>query len=213
MDLVATDADARDSTRREVMMAAATPKSLAARFKLSLTIGLLYVASTSSVRADGSVLRLKHQSDGVEISIFTDPPPIRSGAVDVTAVVVPVPPGARRPAPVFKVCAYPSGAPERKICDSNTVRTPAMNKPFRAGHLELPEAGRWQIEIEYEVGQEGAILGPFLVEVEEGAAGGNTWLLWVGLPTAALVVFAAHQRLVHRRQRQPASPPATPGVS
>jgi hypothetical protein len=214
MDLAATDADARDSARREVTMAAARTKSLAVGLKLSLTIGLLFVASTSAVHADGSVLRLRHQSDGVEVSIFTDPPPIRSGSVDVTIVVVPVPPGARRPAPWFKVCAYPSGAPERKICDSTEVRTPAMNKPFRAGHLELPEGGRWQIEIASDLGGDGGVvLGPFLVEVEEGAVGGNSWVLWVGLPTAAVVVFAAHQRLVHRRPRQPASPPATPGVS
>ena len=174
------------------------------RSGLPLAICLLFACS-SPAHGDGPVLRWKQSLEGMEVSVFTDPP-IRTGTVDVSILVVPIPAWARVPAPSFRVCAYPSGSPEKKICDGSLVRAPATNKVFRAGRLDILEPGRWQVVVESDLA-EGAELGPFLIEVEEGPGGHSSWMLWVGLPAVAVVVFAAHQRLVHRRSR-PVAPSA-----
>jgi hypothetical protein len=172
------------------------------RSSLPLAMCLLVFAASPAL-ADGRFLLGTKRGDGMEVSVFTDPPPLRTGAVEISVMVVPLRKGIRLPAPSFKVCAYPSGQPEKLICDESVVRTTALNQVFRAGRLDIPEAGKWQVEIESDI-TDGAKLGPFAIEVIEGTSSNHSWLLWLGLPVAAVAVFAVHQRLVHRRSTRPA---------
>jgi hypothetical protein len=161
----------------------------------------------SVARGDAGMLRYRKVIDGVEISVFSDSPPIRTGIFDVNILVEPVPPNARRPAPIFQVCAYPVDSPEKKH-RADEIQAPAMNKLFTAAELEITEQGRWQVEIDADVGGTDLELCRFEIDVVDAPARLG---VWVGLPAAVIVLFAAHRWLVHRRQRR-LTRPASPGV-
>jgi hypothetical protein len=181
------------------MMALGTP----VWSRWSLAMGLLTalcVLHPAPARADGGTLRYAKRYGHVEISVFTDPTPVRTGStVDVSILVEPVSPGRRTPLPAFQVCAYPQNDPKNRQCQP-AAEGVAINKLFRATQLELTEPGTWQIEIQAET-EDGQIVLGFPVEVEYGFPHWATYGALIGLPGAAILIYIVHQRLVRRRQR------------
>jgi hypothetical protein len=178
--------------------------SSGARSADRLAIFVLAAASIllpSTARGDGGTLRLRAQVGGVEVSVYSNPPPVRTGMVDISILVNPVPADAQRPSPIFQICAYPVDNPEHKI-RAGVVRTPAMNKLFTAAELQLLEPGRWKVEIDAEI-VDGVKLGEFEIDVRDQPA---RFALWIGLPAAVVVVFVAHRWLVSRRLRRSVRP-------
>jgi hypothetical protein len=191
-----------------------TARGLATRTRVRLTswpavvvLAALGIVPPANARADSDVLRFKKTIDNVEISVFTPPPPIRAGTVDINVLVRPDPPNARVPAPVFQICAYPVGFPEKKRRADN-VLTPSLDKMFTAAELQIPAPGRWQVEVDADIVNAERV-GEFEIDVEEpsGRLG-----LWIGLPLAVIVIFVAHRWLVHRRHRRVVRP-ASSGIA
>jgi hypothetical protein len=163
-------------------------------------------------RGDGGTLRYSTRTRGLDIEVFTDPTPVKTGTVDVSVYVKPFPAGETRPMPVFQVCAYPVAAPALRQCEPATSEV-ATNKLFRAAQLQLTQPGLWQVDVTIE-SADGNFRAGFQLPVEAGYPDWATYAKWIGLPVVAVVIFAAHRRLVLRRQRERAPPavaPSSPG--
>jgi hypothetical protein len=134
----------------------------------------------------------------MKISIYTDPNPARVGKLEVIDLAEPVPPGARIPSPACQVVYYPAGTPKKRRTTPSSLISP-MNKPVQLAQLELTEPGPWQVEVQMEVERDSRYYAPFQLTVEEASVGAS-FAYWVGLPSAAVLLFIALRRLVARRQ-------------
>jgi hypothetical protein len=157
--------------------------------------------TATPARGDGGTLQKTLRTRTLEINIFTDPTPPRTGTVDVNVVMLPIPAGTSQALPAFQVCAYPDGAPEKIHCDT-PVMARAMN--YRAGQLDLPKAGLWHVEVRVEA--DVPITGKFDLNVEEGYPAALTYAVWIALPAVAAWMFMIHRRRVNRRQRITTAP-------
>jgi hypothetical protein len=167
------------------------------------------VLSATPARGDGGILRYSTRTRGLDISIFTDPTPVRTGTLDVSVLVRPIPITETRPLPAFQVCAYPLAAPAKRQCESATTEV-ATNKLFRAAQLQLTQPGLWQVEIEID-SADGQFLAIFQIPVEDAYPDWVTIGVWVALPVVAILLFVVHRWLVRRRERAETPPlPAEP---
>lgn len=157
------------------------------------------VVGPPAARGDGGKLRASTQTRGLDIAVFTDPTPVRTGTLDVSLFVRPLPAGETRPLPAFQVCAYPVAAPAKRHCEPATPAE-ATNKLFRAAQLELTQPGLWQVEVVVD-SADGWVVTSFQLPVEEGPPQWAAYALWIGLPAVAVLLFAAHRWLVWRRER------------
>jgi hypothetical protein len=156
---------------------------------------------SSFLKADGGTLCLLERAGGYQVAVFTSPTPLRAGPVDVSILVQNAStreqvPGARV---VVRLKRHGTTGP---TLEYEATTEAATNKLFRAANLDLPEAGRWDIEIRID-----GPFGPAGVKCEVEAAGPlPRWLEvwpWVGWPALAILLFCVHQRLVRRRVRSP----------
>ncbi|MFO0808212.1 MAG: hypothetical protein U0746_06280 [Gemmataceae bacterium] len=160
---------------------------------LTLVLALLTPALAS---ADGGTLRLSQQCDGYRIALFTAPASPRAGVVDFSVLVQSADAGATLADVPVTVYAYPDCRLHDRIGGPATEAA-ATNKLFRAIQLNLPEPGRWHVEVTAGSARvETAIdVGPPL----------PPWLdlaVWIGWPAAVVALFAVHQCLVRRRRPQ-----------
>lgn len=166
---------------------------------LSLLTGVVVI---SSAHADGGTLQFTGQRHGYQISIFTSPTPLRTGSVDVSVLVQETATGKIRTDVPISVRAFPLHHPESAIGGSATHEA-ATNKLFQAIILDLPEPGKWRLQVTVQE-------APAPIELEVEVAGAlPSWVdlsLWIGWPALAVVLFAIHQWLVHRRLLAPKRP-------
>src|SRR5208337_4324032 len=97
--------------------------------------------------ADGGSLRLSGTQSGYRITVFTAPTPFRAGWVDISVLVQdsltgePMT-GARVTVRMSKLGQLPLDYP--------ATAEAATNKLFRAAQFELPEPGRWDMQVRVE---------------------------------------------------------------
>jgi hypothetical protein len=145
--------------------------------------------------ADGGTLRLSGKEGGYRIAVFTAPTPFRAGAVDISVLVQDASTGDPLPQVQVTVRMARSGGPALEYPATTEVAT---NKLFRAAQFELPEPGRWEMQVRVE-----GPLGPAMIGGEVEAAGPlprwpEIWP-WIGWPALVIVLFSIHQMLVQRR--------------
>jgi hypothetical protein len=163
-------------------------------------------------RADGGTLRFSKQSGGYRITLFTLPTAPRAGVVDFSVLVQ----SADSERPVLDVPvtvhAYPEKEPHRRTGGLATTAA-ATNKLFRAIQLELPEPGRWHVEVAVHAPQQSV---QETTELEVGPPL-PSWIdlgMWIGWPLGAIMVFVIHQALVRRASsRCSTSQPSLTGFS
>ncbi len=160
-------------------------------------IGLLAALLGPAVAyGDGGTLRLSQQRDGLRISVFSAPTPLRAGSVDFSVLVQDAA-GAPLPDLPVTVHAHPVGRPEQ--CSGGPATSEAAtNKLFRAAQFELPAAGRWRVEVTVN-GPERATNVAFEVEAEEPLPAWIDFGFWIGWPVVAVLLFGLHQYLARRR--------------
>jgi hypothetical protein len=150
-------------------------------------------------RADGGTLRFSKQSGGYRITLFTLPTALRAGVVDFSVLVQSA--DSERPVLDVPVTVHvnPEKEPQRRTGGLATTAA-ATNKLFRAIQLELPEPGRWHVEV--------AVHAPgHSVQVKTELEVGSplpSWIdlgMWIGWPLGAIMVFGIHQVLVRRKVR------------
>ena len=78
----------------------------------------------------------------------------------------------------------------------------ATNKLFRAAQFELPEPGRWELQVRVEGLHGIAVIGGEVEAAEPLPRWPEIWP-WIAWPAAAIALFSIHQMLVQRKCGSP----------
>jgi hypothetical protein len=168
------------------------------------TICLTFAAvgmSCADVWADGGVVRWSEVRDGVELTVFTSPNPLRAGPVDVSVLVQDVETGDAISDADVQVRLIPG---DRKAAPVHAVAThaDATNKLLQAALVELPSAGEWEVEVECTTAIGAGTRTSVANFSMEAGQPLPRWLAiwpWFTWPVAAILLFGVHRRLVARK--------------
>ena len=132
--------------------------------------------------------------------MFTAPTPFRAGPVDISVLVQDAITG--EPIPEARVTVVLSSRNQLVLPIRRTATSDAAtNKLLKAAVFELPEPGRWEVEVAIEGGQQ---VGRVRFELE-AAGRAPQWPAmwpWIGWPAPVILFFSIHQLLVWRKSRQ-----------
>jgi hypothetical protein len=145
--------------------------------------------------ADGGSLRLSGKKGGYQITVFTAPTPFRAGAVDISALIQDATTG--EPMTQVRVTVRMT-KPGSMALEYPATTEAATNKLFRAAQFELPEPGRWAMQVRVE-GLRGIAVIDGEVEAAEPLPRLPEMWRWIGWPALVIVLFSIHQLLVYRR--------------
>ena len=136
---------------------------------------------------------------GYQICVFTSPTPLRAGAVDLSVlvqngsngqVITNVEVAVRMTQPGKSALAYPA------------TSATATNKLFHSAQFELPEPGRWMLEVNVQ-----GPLGPAVVRGEldavEPLPRWHALWPWIGWPALVIALFSIHVALEQGKKRCP----------
>jgi hypothetical protein len=135
--------------------------------------------------ADGGSLRFSGVKGGYRISVFTAPTPLRAGTVDFSALVQDVSTG--EPAVQVQVIFRLSRSGRLPLEYPATTEA-ATNKLFRAVQFELPEPGRWDMQVSV-VGSQGSVVLGCEVEAAERLPRWPEMWPWIAWPVPVVAIF------------------------
>ena len=141
--------------------------------------------------ADGGSLRLSGKKGGYQITVFTAPTPFRAGPVDISVLVQDGSTG--EPMPQARVTVRMT-KPGRPALEYPATTEAATNKLFRAAQFELPEPGRWDMQVQVEGSHGLAVIGGEVEAAEPLPRWPEMWP-WIGWPALAIALFSIHQIL------------------
>jgi hypothetical protein len=154
-----------------------------------LTACLLLGTWCTLARADGGMMRLSSKQSGYQITVFTAPTPIRAGVVDVSVFVQDASTGN----PMTQVRVTVRMIKSAKLALEYPATTEsATNKLFHAAQFELPEPGRWNMQVKVK-GSHGLALIACEVEAAEPLPRWREIWPWFGWPALAIALFSIHQ--------------------
>lgn len=175
-----------------------------------MIFGWLFLGAwCASASGDGGTVRRSEKSGGFLITVFTAPAPFRAGPVDISVLVQDAMTGEPVPEARVTVCMtlnrsdYSARSP--LFLEHPATREAATNKLLHAAQFELPEAGRWQLEVQVEGAHGLAVIRGQVEAVDPLPRWRELWL-WISWPALAMALFTIHQMLVRRRSAQ-AGPP------
>jgi hypothetical protein len=131
--------------RRKVssLYSAALNKVFRAALLLSFGAAALLIQVSHGL-ADGGVLLMKQSSGALWIAVFTEPAPLRAGLADISVLIQ----DRDSQQPVLNaevmVVLHRKG---RETIRTQARREQAKNRLLYAALLNLPEAGRWEMEV------------------------------------------------------------------
>ena len=173
-----------------------------------LVFGWLSLATLCSpARADGGSLLLSEKRGGYQITVFTAPTPFRAGPVDISTLVQDASTGDLVTQARVIVRMTKAG---RLVLEYPATFEAATNKLFRAAQFELPEPGRWEMQVEVRGVHGPAMIGGEIEAAEPLPRWRELWP-WIGWPAAVIVLFSIHQLFARRAGRsgsysQPSEP-------
>ncbi len=152
---------------------------------------LLLVAWCTLADADGGTIRLASKQSGYQITVFTAPTPFRAGPVDISVLVQDSLTG--EPMTGARVTVRMSKLGQIALEYPATTQA-ATNKLFRAAQFELPEPGRWDMQVMVEGSQGPAEIAGEVEAAEPLPRWREIWP-WFGWPALAIALFSIHQIL------------------
>jgi hypothetical protein len=141
--------------------------------------------------ADGGSIRLSETKCGYRITVFTAPTPFRAGPVDISVLVQDSLTG--EPTAGARVTVRMSKLGQLALEYPATPEA-ATNKLFRAAQFELPEPGRWDMQVRVEGSHGPAVIAGEVEAAEPLPRWREIWP-WFGWPALAIAVFSIHQIL------------------
>ncbi len=161
---------------------------------------------TEHARADSGTMRISQRHGNQQITVFTDPTPLRAGPIDVSVLVQDLEAGNPDLTPTIDISIKPR---ERltNVVRYRATNAAASNKLFQAANFDLPHAGWWEITVDVR-GSEKSAPVCFDVEAAEPLPPWQELWPWFCWPLIVIVVFAVCQHRVPpagRRHRKGAS--------
>lgn len=156
----------------------------------------------ADVWADGGVVRWSEEQDGVELTVFTSPNPLRAGPVDVSVLVLNAETGVVISDTDVQVRLIPRDQMASPI-HAVATHTDATNKLLQAALVELPAAGEWDVEVECTTPAGAGTQSSVAKFTMEARPQLPRWLAvwpWFTWPVAAIFLFGFHRHLVTRKQ-------------
>jgi hypothetical protein len=141
--------------------------------------------------ADGGLIRLSENKGGYRITAFSAPTPFRAGAVDISVLVQDAATGEPLTESVVTVRMTRS---DRTALEYPATSESATNKLLQAAQFELPEPGRWELQVEVE-GVHGRTVLTAGLEASEPLPRWRELWPWIGWPAMAIALFGIHQVL------------------
>lgn len=180
----------------------------------------LWLLTSSLLHADGGITLGQIERDGLRVTIFAAPVPIRAGPLDLTFLVQEIP--SNQPATDARIeCSVqrlspPSPNPVRLPTWCSTLspgaRLPATaqhsrNKLLVGVYLPLTEAGRWQLTMDVARAQTRFTASlPFDVSPPQPPL--ETWWPLIAVVPAAILLYLWRSILIRLKRRTTGSPPA-----
>jgi hypothetical protein len=156
----------------------------------------LILHPSSLAMADGGTVRLRQRAGGYQIAVFTSPTPLRAGPVDVSALVQDA--ATEECLPEAQVTVRLKSNAGGRTLEFSATTAAATNKLFHAAVFELPQAGRWDVDVAVDGPHGPALLG-FPIEADGPAPRWHDFWPWFTWPALVVALFGLHQVLVRRR--------------
>src|SRR5437868_8324098 len=157
---------------------------------------------SSFLRADGGTIRMSEKKGGFLITVFTAPAPFRAGPVDISVLVQDA--STEEPVPQAQVSVRMT-RPGQPGLEYPATREAATNKLLHAAQFDLPEPGRWHLEVQVEAAHRLAVIGGELEAAPPLPRWRELWP-WIAWPALAIALFGIHQVLCRRRAGKAAPP-------
>lgn len=162
----------------------------------SLMSGWLFLGSCCApASGDGGTILMSEKKGDYLITVFTAPTPFRAGSVDISVLVQDSLTGDL--VPQIRVTVRVS-KPGQLASEYPAPAEAATNKLLHAAQFELPEPGRWQLEVQVEGVHGLAVLNGELEAAAHLPRWRELWP-WIGWPALAIALFGIHQVLARRR--------------
>jgi hypothetical protein len=145
------------------------------------------------VRADGGTLRFSKRCGDYRITLFTAPPTLSVGPVDFSVLVQSIESETPLLDLPVTVHVYPEGKPQQRLGGTATSEA-ATNKLFWAIPLDLPEPGRWQVEVAVDSPQ-GIVRAEGDLEIGPAVGSWSELTSWIIWPAGVVLLFVVHQFL------------------
>ncbi len=150
--------------------------------------------------ADGGTVRASVATGVWQITVFTAPTPPRVGMVDVSVLVQGVDSGTLVPDVRVRIVAT-AHTDSAHVIECFATQESATNKLFQSAELEFPEAGRWEVRVIIERGNDQRE-ARFDLEIGSPIPNWLALLPWVGWPAGAVLLYTVHRALVRRKQNR-----------
>lgn len=172
----------------------------------------LLLASSPSLIADGGITIGQIDQDGLRVTVFAAPVPIRAGLLDVSFLVQEIPSNlpvgdASIRCSVLKL-SPPAPDPVRlpAWCAAITPGTgiPATpghsgNKLLSGAYIPIPEPGRWELSVNIARGA-GTFTGSIPLEVSPSLPPFSTWWPVIALAPLGILLYIWRARLLTARR-------------
>jgi hypothetical protein len=152
---------------------------------------LLHQACSPRALADGGTLRASLRRGGYQVTVFTAPAVLCAGQIDLSVLVQDARTG--KPITEMPVVVRASRADRRPgEIEAEATTRDATNKLLRAARLELPEPGRWHIEVSIgEIDPSQPVT--FDVEVASTPPRWRQMIPWIAWPILPIGLYAIAQ--------------------
>lgn len=147
-------------------------------------------------RADGGLVRASGEQDGLLVTLFTSPTPLRVGSADVSVLVQDAHTRDALLDAVVEVRLEPPGGGDALVT-TRLDHASATNKLLQAATLALAEPGRFRLVATARRGPASAVTGAEVEVAEQLPALLALWPL-LALPPAVVGIFIVHQWLRRR---------------
>jgi hypothetical protein len=164
----------------------------------AIVVGLVLGSWSAPALADAGAMLWSRAVGGYRITVFAAPTPFRAGAVDISALVQDASTGD--PMTPVKVTVRMT-KPGRPALEYPATAEAATNKLFRAAQFELPEPGRWALEVEVQGSQGQAVTGGQLDAAETLPRWRELWP-WISWPALPIALFGIHRCLARTTSRR-----------
>lgn len=151
---------------------------------------LLLLATAVRARGDGGAVVLRGSADGLEMTLFGEPAPLRVGDADLSVLVQDVGSGATILDGEVDLVLEPPAGSGRPEVRARLDAAHATNKLLRAAAVVLGEAGTWTARVEVARGgqRSSRVEGP--VDVAPARPALLRLWPWLAIPFVACALFA-----------------------